>query len=108
MNKREDIQGIYIILNKTKSTDYKLFVKIGSSKHCNKRYNEICSSYRFNGMDDELELMRIIPCVQNRKMERHAHLSLKAYRKTGEYFLVDKSKLEERINMILNNIADYN
>ena len=108
MNKNEDIQGIYIILNKTKSTDNKLFVKIGQSKHCNKRFFEICSSYRFNGMDDELELMRIIPCVQSRKMERHAHLSLKAYRKTGEYFLVDKSKLEERINMILNNINDYN
>ena len=108
MNKVEDIQGIYVILNKTKSTDDKLFVKIRSSKHCNKRFNEICSSYRFNGMDDELELMRIIPCVQSRKMERHAHLSLKAYRRTGEYFLVDKLKLEERINMILNNINDYN
>ena len=52
--------GVYIILNKTKSTENDLVIKIGCSKNIKNRFKQIKSSFRFNGMQDELELYNII------------------------------------------------
>jgi hypothetical protein len=69
--------GCYIILNRTRSTDELLNVKIGCSKNCESRFNQIKASYRFNGSDDELILMQIIPCVQYKRLEKILHSILK-------------------------------
>jgi hypothetical protein len=97
--------GVYIILNKSRSTNNLLNIKIGCSKDCQKRYKEICSSYKFNGSTDELDLIQIIPVKQYRKLERHLHILLNAYRQVGEYFTVSEDKLHEKLMMI--SLADY-
>jgi len=97
--------GVYIILNKSKSTEDKLYLKIGCSKHCLKRYKEIQSSYKFNGSDDELELMQVIPVKQYRKLEKHLHILFNAYRCIGEYFKVTEDKLHEKLMCI--QLKDY-
>lgn len=97
--------GCYIILNKSKSTEDKLFVKLGCSKDCESRFKQIERSNRFMGSKDELELMQIIPCVQYKKMERHLHTMFKIYRQVGEWFALSEETLHKRLFLL--NLADY-
>jgi hypothetical protein len=98
--------GCYIILNKTRSTDKLLNVKIGCSKDCIKRFSQIQSSYRFNGSNDELQLMQIIPCVKYKKLEKILHTILSFARdKYGEWFTISEEKLNSRLMLI--SLSDY-
>jgi len=97
--------GCYIILNKSKSNEDKLFVKLGCSKDCELRFEQIKRSNRFVGSKDELELIQIIPCVQFKKMERHLHIMLKIYRQVGEWFALSEETLHKRLFLL--NLADY-
>jgi hypothetical protein len=99
--------GCYIILNKTRSTDELLNVKIGCSQDCLKRFNQIKASYRFNGSNDELKLISIIPCVKYKKLERILHMILAFARdKHGEWFTISEDKLNSKLMLI--SLADYN
>jgi hypothetical protein len=80
------MSGVYIIKNIDKSTKDKLFVKIGCSKNCDSRFSQIKSSFKFNGSDDSLELMQVIPCNQYRKLEKILHKILAFARQNGEWF----------------------
>jgi hypothetical protein len=97
--------GCYIILNKSKSNEDKLFVKLGCSKDCESRFKQIERSNRFVGSKDELELMQIIPCVQYKKMERHLHKILDFARYCGEWFVLSEEKLNKRLFLL--NLSDY-
>ena len=70
--------GVYIILNKTKSTENDLVIKIGCSKNIKNRFKQIKSSFRFNGMQDELELYNIIQCSNYKLLEKHLHIMMKS------------------------------
>lgn len=99
--------GCYIILNKTRSSNELLNVKIGCSKNCESRFNQIKASYRFNGSNDELILMQIIPCVQYKRLEKILHSILRFARdKHGEWFTLSEEKLNDRLMRI--SLADYN
>ena len=70
--------GVYIILNKTKSTEDNLVIKIGCSKNINNRFKQIKSSFKLNGMKDELELHNIILCEKSKLLEKHLHIMMKS------------------------------
>lgn len=99
------MSGVYFIKNISKSTEDIMYIKIGCSKDINKRFSQIKSSYRFNGSNDELELMLTIPCIQYKKCEKHLHILFNAYRKIGEYFALSEEKLNSKLFML--NLADY-
>jgi hypothetical protein len=99
------MSGCYFIVNKSKSNDEQLYVKIGMSSNIERRYKEICSSYKFNGSNDELKLYQVIECKNFKRMERHLHILFNAYRKIGEYFLLTEDKINEKLMML--NLADY-
>jgi hypothetical protein len=99
------MSGVYIIKNINKSTEDKLFVKIGCSKNCLKRFSQIKSSYKFNGSDDELELMQIISVSQYRKLEKILHKILSFARCNGEWFSLSEDKLNSRLMLI--SPSDY-
>jgi hypothetical protein len=102
------MSGCYIILNKSKSNKDKLLVKVGCSKDIERRFKEICTSHRFNGMNDELELMQIIPVKQFLKLEKTLHSLLNAYRcKTGEWFCLTEDFLNQRL-MMVGDLSRYN
>lgn len=67
------MSGVYIILNKTRSNEKYMFIKIGSSKDINKRFKQIKKSYEFNGMKDELILLQTIICNKYKKLEKTLH-----------------------------------
>ena len=100
-----DKMGTYIILNKTKSTEDTLYVKLGCSKHCYKRFEEVKRSSKFSGSNDELELLQIISVNQYKKLERHMHILFNAYRKVGEWFALSEDKLHSKLFTL--NLADY-
>jgi hypothetical protein len=105
MNINKEVSGVYIINNVSKNSDNELYIKVGCSKHCLKRYKEIQASYKFNGIDDKLELLEIIPVKQYMKLEKHIHILLNHFRQLGEYFKLSEDKLHEKLFMI--NLADY-
>lgn len=92
--------GVYIILNKTKSTENDLVIKIGCSKSIKNRFKQIKSSFRFNGMQDELELYNIIQCSNYKLLEKHLHIMMKSRQITNEWFKTD----EEFLNKVLMRV----
>lgn len=92
--------GVYIILNKTKSTEDNLVIKIGCSKNINNRFKQIKSSFKFNGMKDELELYNIIPCEKYKLLEKHLHIMMKSRQITNEWFKTE----EDFLNKVLMRI----
>ena len=97
--------GTYIILNRTKSNENTLYVKVGCSKHCYKRFEEVKRSTKFSGSNDELELLQIMPVNQYKKLERHIHIILAKFRCVGEWFALSEDKLNSKLFML--NLADY-
>jgi hypothetical protein len=106
MTKVIKMSGCYFIVNRNKSNDNGLYVKIGMSSNIERRYKEICKNSRFGGNEDKLELFKVLGCKDIRKMERHLHMIFRAYNKVGEWFLLSESKIEEKLPLL--NMADYN
>jgi hypothetical protein len=99
------MKGCYFIVNKNKSTENKLYVKIGMSSNVERRYKEICKNSRFGGSEDTLELFKVLECKDIRKMERHLHMIFHAYNKVGEWFLLTQDKINEKMSLL--NMDDY-
>lgn len=99
------MKGCYFIVNRDKSTDSEMYVKIGMSSNIERRYKEICKNSRFGGNEDKLELFKVLECEDIRKMERHLHLIFKAYNKVGEWFSLSESKINQKLPLL--NMADY-
>lgn len=98
--------GVYIILNKTKSSEDELIVKVGCSKDIQKRFNQIKSSFKFNGNKDELELFNVIKCKKYKLLEKHLHLILKSKNYQNEWFKVDEDFLNHALMRI--DLSYYN
>ena len=92
--------GVYIILNKTKSSENELVVKVGCSKDIQKRFKQIKSSFKFNGIQDELELYNVIECKEYKLLEKHLHCYCHSKRITNEWFKVT----EDFLNQVLMRI----
>lgn len=94
--------GVYIILNKTKSTENDLVIKIGCSKDIQNRFKQIKSSFRFNGIQDELELYNVISCEKYKLLEKHLHTMMKSRQITNEWFKTEEDFLNKvlmRVNL---------
>nr|DAH73287.1 MAG TPA: hypothetical protein [Caudoviricetes sp.] len=92
--------GVYIILNKTKSSEDELIIKIGCSKCIQKRFKQIKSSFKFNGNMDELELFQVIKCEKYRLLEKHLHMVMNSKRITNEWFKTDEEFLNKALMKI--------
>ena len=92
--------GVYIILNKTKSTKDEMIIKIGCSKDIQKRFKQIKSSFKFNGIQDELELYNVIECKEYKLLEKHLHILMKSRRITNEWFKTDEEFLNQALMKI--------
>ena len=94
--------GVYIILNKTKSNEDNMIVKVGCSKNIQNRFKQIKSSFRFNGLDDELELLTVIKCNKYKLLERHLHQLLNSRRTLDnhEWFKVTEDFLNQQLMRI--------
>lgn len=94
--------GVYIIINKTKSTKDKLIIKVGCSKDVETRFKQIQRSFRFNGMNDELMIFTKMPCSKYKLLEKHIHTMLNSRRilDNHEWFAVEEEFLNERLMRI--------
>ncbi|NFT08142.1 GIY-YIG nuclease family protein [Clostridium botulinum] len=96
--------GVYIILNRTRSNDKELIIKIGCSKNIHNRFKQIKKGFIFNGIKDELEIMQIIKCSKYRLLEKHLHQimnSKKLINKYGnEWFKTDEDFLNRALMRI--------
>ena len=72
--------GVYIILNKTKSLEDELIIKIGCSKNIQK--------------------LQVIECEKYKLLEKHLHMAMNSKRITNEWFKTD----EEFLNRALMKI----
>jgi len=97
---------VYIIKNENKSTDDKIYIKIGASKDYIKRINQIKSSFKFNGNLDELSLYKVIECKSYLRLEKMIHQIMSSRKITNEWFLTEESFLEGRISMV--DLSRYN
>ena len=97
--------GVYIILNKTKSTKDEMIIKIGCSKDIQKRFKQIKSSFKFNGIQDELELYNVIECKEYKLLEKHLHSAMKSRKITNEWFKTDEEFLNRALMKI--NLSYY-
>lgn len=98
--------GVYIILNKTKSINDNLIIKVGCSKDISKRFKQIKSSFKFNGNKDELELFNIIKCKKYKLLEKHIHQILKSRNYQNEWFKVTEDFLNQSLMRI--DLSYYN
>lgn len=98
--------GVYVILNETKSTEDKLYIKIGCSKDYNKRFKQICKSYKFNGSLDKLSILITIPCVRYKELEKKLHQIMQSRKITNEGFFTEEDFLNNRLHMI--DLSCYN
>ena len=94
------MSGVYIIKNLNKSTEDKLFVKIGCSKDIDKRFSLIKSSHRFNGSLDELEIYKTIECKSYMKLEKIIHQIMKSRQQVNEWYFTEPNFLEGRLAMV--------
>lgn len=92
--------GVYIILNKTRSDDNNMVIKIGCSKNIDKRFNQIKKSFKFNGIQDELELYNKINCSKYKVLEKHLHIIMNSKRITNEWFSTDEDFLNRALMKI--------
>lgn len=92
--------GVYIILNKTRSNDNELIIKIGCSKNIQNRFKQIKSSFKFNGVKDELEIIQVIKCNKYKLMEKHLHQIMNSRRITNEWFKTDEDFLNRALMRI--------
>ena len=92
--------GVYIILNKTRSSEDNLVIKIGCSKDINKRFKQIKSSFKFNGIQDELELFNVIQCNKYKLLEKHLHTIMNSRKITNEWFKTDEEFLNKALMKI--------
>ena len=97
---------VYIIKNENKSTDDKIYIKIGASKDYIKRFKQIVSSFKFNGNLDELSLYKVIDCKSYLRLEKMYHQILSSRKVTNEWFFTEPSFLEGRISMV--DLSRYN
>nr|DAQ97478.1 MAG TPA: hypothetical protein [Caudoviricetes sp.] len=94
--------GVYIIINKTKSTKDKMVIKVGCSKNIDNRFKQIQRSFKFNGINDELVILTKIQCSNYKLLEKHLHTMLNSRRilDNHEWFAVDEEFLNERLMRI--------
>lgn len=94
--------GVYIIVNKTRSNDDELVIKIGCSKDIQNRFRTIKSGFKFNGIQDRLELLSIINCSKYRLLEKHLHTMMNSRRitKRNEWFKTDEDFLNRALMRI--------
>ena len=100
---REKIKmGVYIILNKTKSTKDKMVVKVGCSKNINNRFKQIKNLSKFNGIKDELIILTTIKCSKYKLLEKHLHILLNSRRilNKHEWFIVDEDFFNKQLMKI--------
>jgi hypothetical protein len=97
---------VYIIRNENKSTDDKMYIKIGASKNYIKRIKEIRSSFKFNGNLDELSLYKVIECKSYLRLEKLLHQIMLSRKITNEWFFTEESFLLNRIGMV--DLSRYN
>lgn len=107
MCKGNKISGVYFLLDKSKSNDDNIIVKIGCSSNISTRIKQIEQSFNFTGQDVNLELLTYIECNNYKLMEKHLHTMLKCWRlQNGEWFKLPVYKLKQRIDML--DIEKYN
>lgn len=94
------MSGVYIIENTKKSTEDKLYVKIGCSKNVEQRIKQIERSFRFNGNLDKIRIYKIIECKEYRTLERLLHSCLRSKNIVNEWFLTEEEFLLNRLSMI--------
>ena len=97
---------VYIIKNENKSTDDKIYIKIGASKNYIKRISQIRSSFKFNGNLDELSLYKVFECKSYLKLEKMYHSIMASRKVTNEWFFTEPSFLEGRLAMV--DLRRYN
>jgi hypothetical protein len=97
---------VYILKNENKSTDDKLYIKIGASKNYIKRMKQIKSSFKFNGNLDELSLYKVIECKSYLRLEKLLHQIMLSRKITNEWFFTEPEFLEGRIDMV--DLSRYN
>jgi hypothetical protein len=97
---------VYIIKNENKSTDDKIYIKIGASKNYIKRISQIKSSFKFNGNLDELSLYKVIECKAYMKLEKMYHQIMSSRKITNEWFFTEPSFLEDRMARV--DLSRYN
>lgn len=94
------MSGVYILQNASKSTEDKLYVKIGCSKNIENRIKQIQSSFKFNGNLDELVLYDTLECKEFKKLEKTLHSIMNSRKVTNEWFLTEEKFLIDRLNMV--------
>lgn len=99
------MSGVYILKNTTKSSDEKLYIKIGCSKNIENRIKQIRSSFKFNGNLDELILYETLECKDFKKLEKTLHSIMSSRRVTNEWFLTEEEFLINRLAMV--NLSNY-
>jgi hypothetical protein len=100
------MSGVYILKNENKSSNDKLYLKIGCSKNIDKRIEQIKKSFKFNGNLDDLIIYKTIECKSYMKLEKLIQSIMLSRKVTNEWFLTEESFLLRRLSMV--DLSRYN
>lgn len=91
-----NLKGLYLIRNLDNNQ-----IKIGIAKKLQRRFKEICSSFRFCGIKPNLQIEYFVECEYNLELEQHLHKVFEKYNSQNEWFDIDN------IEIIIDEIKKF-